>query len=187
MSINENTAGCVTFPLDLSASEVRHEHVMESEGKEQEFNRLYLKYAPLVHGVLLARLPRDEVQDVMQEVFLAAYRNLGAFREKEAIGAWLVKVARNQAANFYRSARKTDELDDSIESRSTDQTEAAEVMRTIRSMPEAYRETLILRLVEGLNGDEIAKMTGLRPDSVRVNLHRGMKLLRQRLGIEGEK
>ena len=184
MSIDENTAGSTPFPLDLSGSEARHETVMESEGREQEFNRLYLKYAPLVHGVLLARLPREEVQDLMQEVFLAAYRNLDSVRDKEAIGGWLVKVARNQTANYYRSARKTDELDDSIESRNGHSKEAAEILQTIRTMPEAYRETLILRLVEGLTGEEIATQTGLKPESVRVNLHRGMKLLREKLGVK---
>lgn len=187
MSINENMAECPPFPLDLGASEVRHETVMESEAREQEFNRLYLKYAPLVHGILLARLPREEVDDVMQEVFLATYRTLGSIRDKDAVGAWLVKVARNQAANFYRSSRKTDELDDSVEARPTEHSQAAEVLQTIRTMPDAYRETLILRLVEGMTGEEIAAMTGLKPDSVRVNLHRGMKLLRQRLGIVGVK
>jgi RNA polymerase sigma-70 factor (ECF subfamily) len=51
----------------------------------------------------------------------------------------------------------------------------------IQRLPEAYRETLILRLVEGMTGPEIAERTGLTHDSVRVNLHRGMKLLRERL------
>ena len=48
-------------------------------------------------------------------------------------------------------------------------------------LPEAYRDTLVLRLVEGMTGPEIARRTGLTPDSVRVNLCRGMKLLRQAL------
>ena len=51
----------------------------------------------------------------------------------------------------------------------------------IRSLPEAYRETLVLRLVEGMTGPEIAERTGLTPASVRVNLHRGMKMLREKL------
>jgi len=50
-----------------------------------------------------------------------------------------------------------------------------------RRLPEAYRETLILRLVEGMTGPEIAAQTGLTPESVRVNLCRGMKLLRELL------
>ena len=54
-------------------------------------------------------------------------------------------------------------------------------MAVIRSLPAAYRETLVLRLVEGMTGQEIADRTGLTPASVRVNLHRGMKRLRDAL------
>ena len=61
-------------------------------------------------------------------------------------------------------------------------TEARRALAAIQMLPEAYRETLVLRLVEGLNGPEIAALTGLTPDSVRVNLHRGFRLLRTRLG-----
>jgi RNA polymerase sigma-70 factor (ECF subfamily) len=59
--------------------------------------------------------------------------------------------------------------------------EALLVLATIRTLPMAYRETLVLRLVEGMTGPEIAAQTGLTTASVRVNLHRGMKLLRQKL------
>jgi RNA polymerase sigma-70 factor (ECF subfamily) len=52
----------------------------------------------------------------------------------------------------------------------------------IRGLPEAYRETLILRLVEGMTGPEIAERAGLTAGSVRVNLHRGMQMLREKLG-----
>ena len=62
-------------------------------------------------------------------------------------------------------------------------TEAREILTAIRSLTETYRETLVLRLVEGMTGAEIAEQTGLTPESVRVNLHRGMKLLKEKLGI----
>jgi RNA polymerase sigma-70 factor (ECF subfamily) len=62
----------------------------------------------------------------------------------------------------------------------------AQVLAALRALPEAYQETMILRLVEGLTGPEIAEQTGLSPGSVRVNLHRGMRLLRERLGISEE-
>jgi RNA polymerase sigma-70 factor, ECF subfamily len=58
------------------------------------------------------------------------------------------------------------------------------VLQMIRKLPEAYRETLILRFVEGMTGPEIAESTGMKPGSVRVNLHRGMKLLREQLTTE---
>jgi RNA polymerase sigma-70 factor (ECF subfamily) len=60
--------------------------------------------------------------------------------------------------------------------------DGAAILGMIRGLPEAYRETLILRLVEGLTGPEIAERTGLTPGSVRVNLHRGMHMLREKLG-----
>jgi len=60
--------------------------------------------------------------------------------------------------------------------------EARAVLDAIRSLPDAYREPLILRLVEGMTGPEIAARIGLTHGSVRVNLHRGMQQLREILG-----
>jgi RNA polymerase sigma-70 factor (ECF subfamily) len=184
MAINENTAVCPQFSLDLSVTdrpEDKSAHSGESVS-EKEFNELYKSYGPLVHGVLLAKLPVDEVQDVLQEVFLAAYKSLHSLRDKNATGAWLIKIARNHIADFYRRSRQTEELSETFESRDGGHSNAQEILRTIRSMADPYRETLILRLVEGMTGEEIAKCTGLTPDSVRVNLHRGMKKLREKLG-----
>jgi RNA polymerase sigma-70 factor (ECF subfamily) len=61
--------------------------------------------------------------------------------------------------------------------------EALAALDAVKSLPAAYRETLILRLVEGMTGPEIAARTGMTAASVRVNLHRGMKQLREKLGI----
>ena len=62
---------------------------------------------------------------------------------------------------------------------------SAELVGIVRELPEAYRETLVLRLVEGLSGPEIAAHTGLTHGLVRVNLHRGMRLLRRELERRG--
>jgi len=58
---------------------------------------------------------------------------------------------------------------------------ASAVLEAVMSLPDAYRETLILRLVEGMTGPEIAARTGMTHGSVRVNLHRGMEQLRAKL------
>jgi len=153
------------------------------EGDEEAFGELYKIFAPLVHGIVLARVPRDEVQDIVQEVFLSAYKNLHTLRDKNAVGAWLTMIARNRAVEFYRQAKPTEELSEDLRGKDNSQTEAREILKAIRALPETYKETLVLRLVEGMTGNEIADRTGLTPESVRVNLHRGMKLLRQKLGI----
>ena len=153
-------------------------------GDREAFERLYGLYAPLVHGVLLARVPYGEVSDLVQDVFLTAFRKLGCLRDAERFGPWVAVIARNRAADFYRRARETEELREELAQGAGRAAEASEALEAIRALPEAYRETLVLRLVEGMTGPEIAERTGLRPASVRVNLHRGMKLLRQRLGMK---
>jgi RNA polymerase sigma-70 factor (ECF subfamily) len=156
-------------------------------GDREAFGEIYRMFAPVVHGVVLARVPQDDVQDIVQDVFLSAYNSLHTLRDRDAVGAWLATIARNRAAEFYRKARPAEELSEEISGRHTPSAEAHEILSAIRSLPDAYRETLVLRLVEGMTGSEIAERTGLKPESVRVNLHRGMELLRQKLGIGGRK
>jgi len=153
------------------------------DGDRESFARLYALYAPLVHGILLARVPRAEVDDLVQDIFLHAFKKLHTLRDAASFGPWIGMIARNRAVDFHRRAKETVELDDDVRGSNTQDSKAAEIMELIRNLPEAYRETLVLRLVEGMTGPEIAVRTGLTAASVRVNLHRGMKLLREQLGF----
>jgi len=155
-------------------------------GDRESFGRLYDLYGPMVHGILLARVPWGEVDDLVQDVFLVAFIRIHTLREAGAFGGWLAMIARNRAVDFHRRRREAEELPEDLAQRSSVDPEAAEALSLIRALPEAYRETLVLRLVEGMTGPEIAERTGLTPASVRVNLHRGMKLLREKLGMEKE-
>ena len=153
------------------------------DGDRDGFARLYDLYAPLVHGILLARVPRAEVDDLVQDIFLHAFRKLHTLREASSFGPWIAMIARNRAVDYHRRSKETVEISDEVRGSDTHDSKAKEILELIRSLPEAYRETLILRLVEGMTGPEIAARTGLTAASVRVNLHRGMKLLRERLGF----
>ena len=164
-------------------------------GDRVAFGRLYDRYARMVHGVLLARVPVGEVDDLVQDVFLLALRRLSTLRETGRFGAWLAVIARNLANDYHRRSVPEDQLapqgqrtDDTNERKiehgnisGDDQSPAVAILDAIRALPDAYRETLILRLVEGMTGPEIAARTGLTHGSVRVNLHRGMQQLRAKL------
>lgn len=152
-------------------------------GDREGFGSLYDLYAPLVHGILLARVPRAEVDDLVQDIFLHAFRKLHTLRDGSAFGPWIAMITRNRAVDFHRRSRETVEINDELRGSDKQEAKAAEILELIRSLPEAYRETLVLRLVEGMTGPEIAERTGLTPASVRVNLHRGMKQLREKLGF----
>jgi RNA polymerase sigma-70 factor, ECF subfamily len=164
--------------------------VAARNGDRTAFGQLYERYVRMVHGVLLSHVPAVEVADLAQDVFVIAMRQLHALRDPAAFGGWLLQIARNHAKDFHRRGPRAREVSDArdpaeAEERvapAADREEALAVLAAIRALPEAYRETLILRLVEGMNGPEIAARTGLTPGSVRVNLHRGMKQLREALG-----
>jgi RNA polymerase sigma-70 factor (ECF subfamily) len=155
-------------------------------GQRDRFARLYEMYAPMVHGILLARVPRGEVDDLVQDIFLHALRKLHTLRDAAAFGPWIAMIARNRAMDFYRTSRVTVEVTEEMAIDKPPNRTAKEILDLIRWLPEAYRETLVLRFVEGMTGPEIAARTGLTPASVRVNLHRGMKLLREKMGIVSE-
>jgi RNA polymerase sigma-70 factor (ECF subfamily) len=164
-------------------------------GDRNAFGHLYERFAGMVHGILLARVPRAAVEDLVQDVFVRAMPRVGSLREVSRFGGWLAAIARNRAVDFFRESHPgTEQLDDAPDAEpasrngsSADRAEAHAVLAAIRTLPEAYREPLILRLVEGMTGPEIAARTGLTHGSVRVNLHRGMQQLRQVLDLGGEK
>src|SRR4051794_17023208 len=153
------------------------------QGDRGAFGELYARYARMVHGILLARVPPGEAEDLLQDVFISAMRQLRGLRTAAAFRGWLGAIARNRAMDYFRQSRQRADFDAEVERThgvAPEQT-AFEILDLIRTLPDAYRETLILRLVEGMTGPEIAERTGLTPESVRVNLCRGMKMLRELL------
>jgi RNA polymerase sigma-70 factor, ECF subfamily len=170
----------------FSPSHAAEDAVLVAEaqnGAQSAFEQLYERYARVIHGVLLARVPRADVDDLVQDVFLTAWHRLPTLREPGAFGGWITMIARNRATDFHRRAPEVVELppDLAAHDATAERTEALRLLDIVRSLPAAYRETLVLRLVEGLTGPEIAARTGLTAASVRVNLHRGMKLLRDKV------
>jgi len=152
-------------------------------GDRFAFGQLYQLYHGMVHAVLLAHAPATDVDDLVQDAFMRAMTQLKSLRDVNAFGGWLAAIARNLARDRFRRTREQDQLPEAlpVRERQDDDTEAAAALAAIRKLPEAYRETLLMRLVEGLTGPEIAARTGLTHGTVRVNLHRGMKLLREQL------
>lgn len=136
----------------------------------------------MVHGIVLARAPGAEADDLVQEIFLTVFRKLGTLNDPMAVGGWIASIARHAVADHYRGSGREEALPDEPGCEARPVNEALEVLSVIRGLPEAYSETLVMRLVEGMTGPEIADATGLTHDSVRVNLHRGMKMLREKLG-----
>lgn len=168
-----------------------------ARGDALAFRRLHREFGPMVHGLLLARVDPATADDLTQEVFLSAWRRLDRLHEPRAWPAYLATIARNRALDHVRRDRRPESLPPESELArvamaqpdAAIRAEAEQLLERIRELPDAYLEPLILRLVEGLSGPEIAEHLGLSAGYVRVNLHRGMKLLRERIerGRAGER
>lgn len=155
---------------------------------------LHAEFARTVHAIVLAHAGSRHAEDVTQEVFCSVFAALGRLRDIAAFPAFVATAARNAARDALRRARRTppsESADGLLASEPSpaqhaEQHELAErVLAVLRTLPETYRETLLLRLVGGLSGPEIAAQTGMTHGSVRVNLTRGMALLRPLLQEAG--
>lgn len=171
----------------VTAHEVSR-HVRDaSAGSQAAFTWLHRTFAPLVYSIHLGMGPPAQAEELTQDTFETAFTRLPQLRDGSRFGAWIAAIARRNLPR-PRQPVATKEQSEAMPCESSgpdDSAEAERVLRTIQSLPEAYRETLMLRLVEGMSGPEIAALTGLTPPSVRINLHRGMAKLRAALRLPG--
>lgn len=168
-----------------TAFDIAHAVAAARRGSQAAFVQLYRRFLPLVHGILLGRFRPALADELTQECFARAFARLAQLKEAHKFGAWIATMARRIVPSEPGRELQSDGEVDGVSAAAApdERAEAERILRTVASLPEAYRETLLLRLVEGLSGPEIAALTGLTPDSVRVNLHRGMEKLRAALDV----
>ena len=169
-------------PVQAREATVADLVVAVQRGNRDAFNTLYERFHRIVHAIALAHLRYADSPDVVQDVFAEVWLKIVNVRDPAAFPGWIVTIARRRSIDFVRRRGPQLELVEEVGVDPPPHAEANAEMRAIRELPETYRETLIMRLVEGLTGPEIAERTGMTSDSVRVHLHRGMKLLRDKLG-----
>src|SRR5260370_36193515 len=120
-------------------------------GDVGSFELLYSRYVPVVHSILLGRLPAVDADDVTQNVFITAYSKLSKLRDPAAFAGWIARIARNAAEDHRRRTDEVVELYVEYATRATqsESAEAATALAAIRALPEAYRDTPMLGLLQG--------------------------------------
>ena len=164
-------------------------------GDEAAFSELYDQYYPVVHRRVWHMVPENDVEDVAQEVFLAAIKSLPKFRREAKFSTWLHTLTSRQVANYYRKRERSpkqadndlDKYSEIIPSSSGDQGPAADDMITIRSglalLQADYQEIILLRLVEGYKFKEIAEQMDKTTDAAKSLFRRALSALRQEIRI----
>jgi RNA polymerase sigma-70 factor (ECF subfamily) len=169
-------------------------------GDKHLFHKLIRPYERRVYAMALSFLRNEaDAEDVAQEAFLKAFRNLGSFRGEAKFGTWLVSITLNEARSRirHRDAIKMESLDEPQDGQ--DQTspallrdwkeipsEALErkevrllLQRAVTGLPLIYREVFQLRDIEQLSVNEAAEALGITIASVKVRLHRARMMLQK--------
>lgn len=171
-------------------------------GDKRAFGMLVDKYQRKL-GRLLSRLIRDqaEVEDVVQESFIKAYRALPNFRGESAFYTWLYRIGINTAKNYLVSMGRRPQVTTEIEiedaenyedgnelrTMDTPETElmskeiAQTVNDTVASLPEELRTAITLREIEGLSYEEIATLMNCPIGTVRSRIFRARETIAEKL------
>jgi RNA polymerase sigma-70 factor (ECF subfamily) len=145
---------------------------------------------------------REDAEDTMQEVLLKSVPQLPKFVSPKALAVWLYKVAKNRCLMSRRKSKFAPRHELSLEELMPDRNELEQLTRNgrinpesfairseeasrlrdaVQKLPPQYRIVLVLRDMEGLTDDEVSEITGIRPGTVRVRLHRARLFVRKEL------
>jgi RNA polymerase sigma-70 factor (ECF subfamily) len=137
---------------------------------------------------------KEAAEEITQDVFLKAYRDLKNFRGDAKFSTWLFQIALNRCRDFWRAqkrspagwvpleeARGAAEPGDPADLEAERNQKARNLRRALAELPEIYRETLALRFLNDLSCQEIAEATGQGISNVKMRLLRGLEKLRKKL------
>lgn len=162
-------------------------------GDVRAFERLYRAHIGRVMGLCLRMTRRRDIaEDCAQQTFVRAWRSLGAFEGRSALSTWLHRIAVNEVLTYARNHGTRVEADQSVDepveaqregSGEYDAGEVMDVERALATLPEGSRHVVVLQAVYGYSHEEVADMLGVAVGTCKAQLHRGRRLLRERLGI----
>jgi RNA polymerase sigma-70 factor, ECF subfamily len=160
-------------------------------GDRAAFDRIVRAYFPRIYAALFRLVGNHEdAEDLSQEVFVRAYSSLSSFREEAPLGAWLMRIAVFLSRDHHRrSGRGVVVLgleDVAHEPASQGMEPAREMSRrellqgigeSIDRLPHHLRAPLVLRVIEGLDYEEVARATGMRVGTARTQVMKARKML----------
>ncbi len=169
----------------------------------EEFDLIIEQYSGRIYGTLYRMLGNaQDTEDLVQEVFLRAYKSLPGFEGKSSIARWLYRIAMNTLADFLRAKKRSPEIDNvvnfehkeltgelpcgcgSAEDTYLGMVTMKDMRELILALPIKYRAPFVLNIVEGYTHKEIAKIMGISPGNARIRLYRAIKILQSRTIIE---
>ncbi len=167
--------------------------------KKEEFKSSIGELYPRLHRAMKAYVAGSSVdpEDVLQEAFLKAYKNLNRFKGNSTMYTWLYSIARNIAIDEFRK-RKYEKLQSNTpveEFEIASDTEISEqnkedvmlLRKAIAELPELLRSVVVMKTIDGLSYPEMTKITGVNEETLKNRMYRARQLLATRLKQLGVK
>lgn len=160
-------------------------------GEQRAFEELVSRYHHRLF-YFIARIVHDQdlAGDVLQEVWLAVYRQLPRLRSVESFPMWLYRIARNQAYRLLRKSRggglqlvSLEELSAEIPEKELDlsRMDAAWINQSMARLPAIYQEILALRFMESMSYQEMAEVLGCSMGTIKSRMHAAKAALAEEL------
>ena len=179
----------------MSASTVKEERDIIRQcldGEPEQYALLVDRYKAMAFNIAYRILgDADAAKDMAQESFISAYAGLEDFHHGSQYSSWLYRIVVNKCKDHLRAERDTvqvDEISDIVPSggRTPEQTASLrqtgdEIQRALNSLPEEYREVIVLKHIEELDYQEISDILGVSVNALKVRAHRGREMLKELL------
>lgn len=164
---------------------------MAQSGDRAAFETLCERYLPVVYNRCRMLLPPEAVEDVAQEVFVAALRSLRQFQGRALVRTWIAAITHNKVADFYRQRSRrpvTTALEDDGHAlpAADGWEENAAVRVALRRLPTHYQEVLLFRFMDGLAFDQIAQTLGISLEAVKSRYRRAVTAIAREIGASNE-
>ena len=174
------------------------------KGDIEAFSRLIEKYQDMVLRYVYNQINNyDEALDISQEIFIMCIEALSSFRQEAKFSTWLYSIMVNYCKNYRKKNSRYRIIpinvvkgEDEYDIQLPDERQHPEedvinsdslriVKEEIAQLPDDYREILLLRDIEGLSYNEISDILDIKLSNVKVRIHRGRELLKNRLHARG--
>jgi RNA polymerase sigma-70 factor (ECF subfamily) len=151
------------------------------EGDEEAFKELVRRYKePIISFSARLLNSREKAMDIAQETFIRVFASADSYRPVGAFGGWLYRIAYNLAINELRSFDPRSPAPSAEDSLLGDERSAL-VRRCVAALPPKYRGAVVMKDMEGLTFDEIARILGCPESTVKSRVMRARRMLRKRL------
>ena len=171
--------------------------IRQAQQDLRKFTLLYDRYVQRIYRYLLVRTgSQADAEDLTSQTFMAAMENLHQYKGQRPFPAWLLGIAKNKRADFYRKQKPVVDLETAADLTDPDvespddlvnrQLQIESIARKLQAIAPDRAEALSLRLFAGLEIPEIARLMGKQEPAVRMLIHRGLQDLKAQLNPNWE-